>query len=178
MPSFSAPENHREYVESLARDMMGDLLRYFERRVIQQHEAQDLVSQTLLGLCSNPERVPADDTKARMWCFGIARNVLRNFYTHATRSRELRRRLSHPQFAAVDSAEQAVLLRGEMRTVAAALSALDPEVRECTLLMAADGLGPRQAARRLQINEATARLRFAAGLDQLRQHLAPGQPSD
>lgn len=53
--------------------MTDDLTRYFERRVIQTHEARDFVDQTLLALCSSrPERISTEPTKARMWCCGIA----------------------------------------------------------------------------------------------------------
>ena len=95
MQSFSAPKNRHDLVEKLARDTTSDLTRYFERRVVLAHEAQDLVGQTVLALCSNPERIPTDPTKARMWCFGIARNVLRTFYTRSARRRNLHDLLLH-----------------------------------------------------------------------------------
>lgn len=178
MQSFSAPKNRHDLVEKLARDTTSDLTRYFERRVVLAHEAQDLVGQTVLALCSNPERIPTDPTKARMWCFGIARNVLRTFYTRSARRRNLHDLLLHRarlSRSVAEDAESSVLARGESATIATALARLSPEVRELTLMVEVDGLSNRAAALLLDLDEKTARAKRELGLEKLRQPCASGR---
>jgi len=178
-----APEAHGNHVDKLARDVVSDLLRYFERRVIQRHEAHDLVSETLLGLYSKPERIPADATKARMWCFGIARNVLRNFYTRSTRSRALHECLAQRALVDIKSVEDSILAHETTSALATALSSLDFDERECLLLIAVDGLSVDEAAERLGVDEATASSWHSVTLERLRERLgaagvgATSQPS-
>jgi RNA polymerase sigma-70 factor (ECF subfamily) len=62
---------------SIATDAGPDLLRYFQRRVDQ--DAADLVAETMLTTWRRRRDLPSNAENARMWMFGIARNVLANY---------------------------------------------------------------------------------------------------
>lgn len=61
----------------IATDVGPDLLHYFQRRVDQ--DAADLVAETMLTTWRRRSDLPVDGENARMWMFGIARNVLANY---------------------------------------------------------------------------------------------------
>lgn len=63
-------------LESLIRTNARDVLRYFERRVVQPADAADCLSEVLLVLWRDRSRVPEDPLEARLWMFGIARTTL------------------------------------------------------------------------------------------------------
>ena len=62
---------------TIATDVGPNLLRYFQRRVDQ--DAADLVAETMLTTWRRRSDLPIDAENARMWMFGIARNVLANY---------------------------------------------------------------------------------------------------
>jgi RNA polymerase sigma-70 factor (ECF subfamily) len=70
------------------------------------------------------------------------------------------------------SAEETVLLRVEHGDLAAALTALSPQLRAVIQATALDGLTTREAAVLLGIPEGTAKSRLRQAKTQLREHLA------
>ena len=62
---------------AIATNVGPDLLRYFQRRVDQ--DAADLVAETMLTTWRRRRDLPMAGENARMWMFGIARNVLANY---------------------------------------------------------------------------------------------------
>nr|WP_157007265.1 sigma factor [Agromyces laixinhei] len=56
----------------------ADLLTYFGRRVDVVADAVDLLGETFLIATRRSRQLPSSDEQARMWLFGIARNVLAN----------------------------------------------------------------------------------------------------
>jgi RNA polymerase sigma-70 factor (ECF subfamily) len=79
------PEIH-DWLELVIQDNADDLLRYLTRRVNQREDAADLLGSVFLILWEKGARVPTTDEDARMWCFGIARNVLREHRRRAMKS--------------------------------------------------------------------------------------------
>src|SRR5690349_4778421 len=65
-----------ERVGRLCQDLAVDLLNYFARRVEQPADAADLLSETFVVLCRRASSIPSSDDEARLWAFGVARNVL------------------------------------------------------------------------------------------------------
>lgn len=61
---------------AVVADASPDLLAYFERRV--GADAADLLADTLMVAWRRNDHLPRDAEAARMWLFGVARNVLRN----------------------------------------------------------------------------------------------------
>lgn len=62
---------------TVATEVGPDLLRYFQRRV--DEDAADLVAETMLTAWRRRSDLPVNPENARMWMFGIARNVLLNY---------------------------------------------------------------------------------------------------
>lgn len=63
------------------------LLAYFVRRVAIREDAADLLAETLLIMWRRREGIPADETRARMWTYGVARKVLSG-HRRGTRRRD------------------------------------------------------------------------------------------
>ncbi|WDH79050.1 sigma-70 family RNA polymerase sigma factor [Microbacterium esteraromaticum] len=151
-----------------------DLLRYLLRRVDAPEDAADLLGRVLLALWEGGARVPTVDPDARMWCFGIARNILREHYRHSQKRlaladdlRDHLRDLAIPDNAA-DTAAEAQMRAHAVRT---AVLALDERYRELVMLVHWDGFSLAEAARLLALNESTARTRYARALRRLEESL-------
>ncbi|MFJ2502945.1 RNA polymerase sigma factor [Microbacterium sp. AGC62] len=163
-----------EWIEVVVKENADDILRYLRRRVNQPEDAADLLGRVLLALWENATRVPATDPESRMWCFGIARNVLREYYRHTAKRialaddlREHLRSAAQPDNAADAAAE--VRMRAEV--VRRAVMSLDARSRELVTLIHWDGFTIAEAARLLSMNESTARTRYGRALQRLQRGL-------
>lgn len=166
----SLPPEIHDWVELVIQDNADDLLRYLTRRVNQREDAADLLGNVLLILWEKGARVPTTDEGARMWCFGIARNVLREHRRKAVKSIDLanalRTHLSdmpEPDNAA-DAVAETALRASDVRSV---LMRLDERARELLMLIYWDDFSIADAARLLSINESTARTRHVRALRRL-----------
>lgn len=157
---MTRPDRLRTLVEQTA----PDLLAYFRRRVTPEHDAADLVGETLLTVWRRIADLPRDDEKARMWMFGVARNVLANHRRGRGRQLALAERL-----------------RGELAVVTASVDFSDvreavdslPEAqRELILLVHGDDFSIADAAKLTKTNASTARTRYATALATLRGALS------
>ena len=174
MNTSPARTDLHESIERIVEDNADDVLRYLRRRVNQPEDAADLLGRVLLALWEGGARVPQDRTEARMWCFGIARNVLREHYRHAVKqlalADELREHLR--ALTAQDNAvETAVEARMQAETVRGAVASLDQRSRELVMLVHWDGFSIAEAARLLTTNESTARTRYGRALRRLERKL-------
>ena len=169
------PQELRDWIEVVVDDNADAVLRYLRRRVAEPEEAADLLGHVLLALWQNGSRIPTGDTDARMWCFGIARNVLREHFRHTVKrvalADELRDHLRDTtvQENAADSAAEANMRASEVRK---AVASLDKRSRELVTLVHWDGFSIAEAARLLAINESTARTRYGRALQRLQTDLA------
>lgn len=133
--------NDAEAFEQLFRDTRTDLFAYLVRRSSSAEDAADVLAETYLIAWRKLDAIPKGD-RARMWLFGVARNLLLKGAD--------RRRSGH---ALVDR------LAGELRSAThsqaddepsnalrAALAALPERDREILTLTAWEGLSPRQIA--------------------------------
>lgn len=168
-----APEV-KEWVELVVAENADDLLRYLHRRVNAPEDAADLLGRVLLELWEGAARVPTVDPDARMWCFGIARNILREHYRHSKKrlalADDLRDYLRDSAIRdnAADTAAEAQIRARAVRT---AVLALDEKHRELVMLVHWDGFSLADAARLLALNESTARTRHARALRRLEKSL-------
>ncbi|WP_100811629.1 sigma factor [Microbacterium sp. BR1] len=127
------PQELRDWIEVVVDDNADDVLRYLRRRVAEPEEAADLLGHVLLALWQNGSRVPTSDTDARMWCFGIARNVLREHFRHTVKrlalADELRDQLRDTTLHgnAADTTAEASMRASEVRK---AVASLDRRSRE------------------------------------------------
>lgn len=170
-----------DWIEVVVEDNADDLLRYLRRRVNPPEDAADLLGRVLLTLWEGSARVPTSDIDARMWCFGIARNVLREHYRHTLKrlklADELREHLHG--FAVQDnSAETAAETRMRAQAVRRVVALLDKQSRELVTLVHWDGFSIAAAARILSVNESTARTRYSRALRRLEKDLEDDSAKD
>src|SRR5690606_17418179 len=73
-PSFEP--SSEPSLEAVLAEAAPALLGYFVRRVDIAEDAADLVNETMIAAWKASARAPADAQAARMWLFGVARNIL------------------------------------------------------------------------------------------------------
>lgn len=148
----------------------ADLLAYFEYRA-RGAEAADLLSETMATAWRRIDAMPDNTTQARMWLFGIARNVLVNAERAAQRRWKLADKLrAHLTTATPPDDDQRTI---EVRD---AVSRLTPELRELIGLIHWDGFNITDAAGIIGIPASTARTRYQTARQQLAQSLNSTDP--
>lgn len=148
-----------------------DLLAYFEYRA-RGAEAADLLSETMATAWRRVDAMPDDSTQARMWLFGIARNVLANAERAAQRRWKLADKLrAHLTTATPPDDDQRTI---EVRD---AVNRLTPELRELVGLIHWDGFSITDAAGIVGIPASTARTRYQNARQQLARSLTSVDPS-
>ncbi len=156
----------RSLLEIALADAAPALLGYFLRRVEPPEDAADLVSETMAAAWRASRRMPAEPEAARMWLFGVARNVLRNHERGARRRDALvdRLRLAIGAVAPPPDAEA-------LAEVRAAVAALPSELAELVRLVHWDGFTIEEAAAFLDLPASTARGRHQRAKLLLREAL-------
>lgn len=152
----------------------GDLLGYFERRVGVREDAADLLGDTMLQAWRRHESVPEDPVRQRMWLFTIAAHVLANHRRSHRRRGALTDRLRQhlgtaPVTEGPDEAEQHAVRDAVLR--------LGDTHRELVMLVHWDGFTVAEASELLGLNASTARSRYAAAREALREALAESSPA-
>lgn len=165
---ITRPDAARTRYVSLVTDLGPELLRYFERRVPQS--AEDLLSEVLIVGWRRHGSIPRSDEEARMWFYGVARNVLRSHVR--SRARQLRvldalRGVSRP-VVTHDAADQ-VALRD-------AVSRLPPDLREVVELAHWEDLSLTEIGQMLGVPASTIRGRYQRARERLAQGIAPPRP--
>ncbi|MBD7994649.1 sigma-70 family RNA polymerase sigma factor [Arthrobacter sp. Sa2CUA1] len=156
-------------IDELVRANADDLLRYFQRRLLNDGDAAEAYGELLLTAWKLRRRVPADPTQGRMWLFTTAHNVLRDSRRKlARRSAAVERLVKDMRLQNEPALEDTAL---EVRD---ALDRLPEEDAELVRLTYWDGLASHEAAAVLGINPSTARSRLARIKQQLRAAL--GEP--
>ncbi|MFI7585784.1 RNA polymerase sigma factor [Spongisporangium articulatum] len=148
------------------------LLRYALRRVPSPEDAADVVAEVFLTAWRRIGDVPPGN-EARLWLYGVARNVLANRARgEARRERladRLRQALEHRAASAAragDPAEAVGVL--EVRT---ALARLSDDDRELLTLSAWEELEPREIAAVLGLEPGVVRTRLSRARARLRAEL-------
>lgn len=150
----------------IVEDNSPDLLAYFLRRVAMPEDAADLLGEALLVIWRRASSIPTDDEEARMWMFGIARNLV-STHARTTRRRsalqdKLRSQLQGSE--AVDPSDDPLDVRGLL----VRLSEIDQEIIRLTYW---DGFTHKQAAQMLGMHEGTLRSRHHRARESLRRML-------
>lgn len=144
----------------------ADLLAYLRRRV-QPEDAADLLAETMVTAWRRVADLPADEERARMWLFGIARNTLLN---HA-RGQARRWRLADRVRDLLVRHAPAPAGPEEGAEVRDAIARLDPELAELVQLVHWDGFTLAEAAEITVIPASTARGRYQQARQKLRAAL-------
>lgn len=109
--------------------------------------------------------IPTDETRARMWLFGVARNVLSNHVRSQARRRRL---IEHAAEQGMLAASVNDTVSADVRNALRALTALDQEIVQ---LHHWDGFNLTEIATILGRRPATIRSRYARTREKLRQML-------
>lgn len=144
-------------VQSLAVDLAAEVLAYFVRRVDTREDAADMLSETLTVLVRRARHIPADDGEARLWTYGVARNVLSTHRRTIRRRSALLERLREELHVTAISAPP----NGPADLINAALQDLDPIDQEIIRLVHWEGFSQAEVATVLARPEGTVRSRYA-----------------
>ncbi|MHA6669926.1 RNA polymerase sigma factor [Homoserinimonas sp. A447] len=153
-------------LERAIEDAAPALLGYFVRRVDVVEDAADLVSETMISAWKASRRMPRDPQEARMWLFGVARNVLRHHVRSSSRRDALVARLGQAVSAAQPPDDDISL------DVRAAVEELPEPLAELIRLVHWDGFSLEDAAAHLRIPASTARGRHSRARQLLQESLA------
>lgn len=146
------------------------LFAYFARRVVSTDDAADLTGEVLLTMWRKIDAMPSEPVEARMWAFGIARNVLANHRRGMLRRKKLGDRLKGEASISGDS-------RPVRDDVWEALRALSETDREIIQLVHWDGFSLADAAKLLGKKPATVRSRYSRARAKLRAELTASAES-
>jgi RNA polymerase sigma-70 factor (ECF subfamily) len=148
----------------LYREQGRAILGYALRRVDEPEDAADVVAETFLVAWRRLGEVPVDDG-ARLWLYGVARNVIANLNRAERRRTRLGERLA-------ESLRTELATRrapsGEAAEALRAMAGLGDDDRELLLLVSWEGLAPGQAAKVLGTSALAARSRLHRARRRLR----------
>ncbi|GAA3933282.1 RNA polymerase sigma factor [Microbacterium soli] len=149
------------------RASSDDLLGYFLRR-LDYEDAADALAEVMTTAWRRVDALPKTPEEARMWLFGIARNVLLHADRGIIRRAKLAARLRDTLTArAAPAADAGVEIRD-------AIGRLDSDHAELIRLVHWDGFSIAEAAEILQIPSSTARGRYQKAKEILRASLSTG----
>jgi RNA polymerase sigma-70 factor, ECF subfamily len=150
------------------------LLAYFTRRLEHAEDAADLLSDTLIVAWRKSRQLPSDPTRARMWLYGVARNVLATHRRGSTRRNALAARL-RDELAHRANDDTDHRNRDTVRSAVAQLNATDQEI---VGLVYWEGFSLEQVARIMSMRPATVRSRHARARTRLRELLLRGSDDE
>ncbi|MBX3094570.1 MAG: RNA polymerase sigma factor [Cryobacterium sp.] len=157
----------RSSLEPVLSEAAPALLGYFVRRVAVAEDAADLVNETMIAAWRSEKSAPGDPHAARLWLFGVARNIL----LHHDRSQ--RRRDALVRRLALAITEAKVSDHDTALDVRDAVAALPDDLGELIRLVHWDGFSLNDAAEHLNIPASTIRGRHARAKQLLRERLQP-----
>ena len=160
--------------ECIFRGTRTDLLAYLARRAGNPEEAADLLAETYLVAWRRLDAIPPGD-QARLWLFGVARNLLKKGASRRRTTDELVRRLAIELGAAQQSREATSDRRGDL--VLRALAQLEDRDREILALSAWEDLAPREIAVVIGVPANLVRVRLHRARAKLRRRLRPDGPT-
>lgn len=153
-------------VGSIVEANAPDLLAFFLRRVETPEDAADLLGDALLVIWRRADSVPPDGLEARMWMFGVARNLVANHGRTTHRRSALQDKLRSQLRGREASAPREDHL--DVRAFLSRLSEVDQEIIRLTYW---DGFTQKQAAQILEMPEGTLRSRHHRARESLRRML-------
>ncbi len=148
--------------EDCARALTPALMAYFIRRVDPVDDAADCVSETLMVLWRQRDRLPANVDEQRAWSFGVAKRVLANYRRGKVRRVALSEKL---RACLVQEPGPGHPLDAEVH---AALATLRPKDRELVMLIMWDGFGVAEAGALLGLSATAVRTRYSRARKHLR----------
>jgi len=157
--------------EALFRANSRAILGYGLRRCPREEDAADVLAEVMLVAWRRWSDVPTDET-ARLWLYGVARNVVANRSRTETRQVRVADRLRGQISAQIS--EDPFERRDSSEAVRAALTLLSEQDREVLLLSAWEELEPTEIASVLDLTPVAVRSRLHRARKRLREQLDPG----
>ncbi len=164
------PSSQEARIAALYSEHGRRLLAYALRRASGPEDAADVVAETFLTACRRAEDVPAGE-EARLWLYGVARNVLLN----QRRGERRRARLGDRLRAELATATFPAPASETEMAVKRVLGEMEPVDREVLTLAGWEGLDPAQIARVLDLPAVTVRGRLHRARRRLRRALIEAQ---
>lgn len=166
-------EHPRETFEQLFRDTRTDLLAYILRRSRNAEDAADVLAETYLIAWQKLDRIPKGE-RARLWLFGVARNLLMKGASRNRSGNALVETLAN-ELRSADPVHSP--LEDERRdALRAVLSALSVRDREILTMTAWEGLTPKQIAAVMGTSANIVRVRLHRARTRLKRQLDPERP--
>ncbi|MDG4789800.1 sigma-70 family RNA polymerase sigma factor [Micromonospora sp. WMMD1102] len=151
-PPEDDPHDATARFETLYRACYQDLLTFALRRCDRPEAAADVVADTFLVAWRRIDEIPAE--RARLWLFGVARNVLANHHRSVRRRADLAARLRQ-ELAAAEVVQPEV-----PDDIGRAFRSLSEADRELLRLVAWEGLAADELAVVLDCSTNAARIRL------------------
>jgi RNA polymerase sigma factor (sigma-70 family) len=175
----------RELLAALAEDAgafevfyrrhVDRIIRFAARRCTNPEEVADIVASTFVVVLTSSRTYQPDRGEPAAWLYGIAARLIANGRRRSGRERAAMARLSGYRLVEPDDLErleERLDARSESRAMLRALPRLTAQHREALLLVGADGLSPKDAARVLGIRPAAFRMRLTTARRALRVAIA------
>lgn len=153
---------------ALDRDA-ADILRYLERR-LGTEDAADALAEVMLAAWRRADAVPANPEQARMWLFGVARNIVAN----TARGEQRRWNLTDRLRGTLADAQAGGRPADEGLEVREAIARLSPDQAELVRLIHWEGFTVAAAGAILGIPASTARTRYQRARADLKEALSTG----
>jgi RNA polymerase sigma-70 factor (ECF subfamily) len=157
--------------EELYRSTSKDLLTFLTRRTSTAEDATDLLAEVYLVAWRRLDKIPAGD-EARLWLFGVARNLLmknsQRHHSHEALVHGLTNELARLAAYQPETADDGLTER-----IDACLRKLPVKQREVLLLTAWEGLRPREIAKVTGSTANVVRVRLHHARQQLARELRP-----
>ncbi|HEX9645136.1 MAG TPA: sigma-70 family RNA polymerase sigma factor [Acidimicrobiia bacterium] len=145
-------------------------------------DANEAVSEIFLVAWRRAERVPSGD-ETRLWLYGVARNVVRNWQRSGRRHLRLVARAGSVAEPGQAGPEVQVLSCEEQQLVIDAIATLSNNNQEVIRLKIWEGLSNTEVGRVLGMTDRAVEARYTRAIKTLRKHLkggsaaAPNSPS-
>lgn len=158
-------------VDGFVRRHEGDLLRFFQGRVPQPSDADDLVQESYIRLLRYRSALPEPSLKLLL--FRIARNLLNDFwrYNHRHRIEESTDPAELVMESTAPSQERLVEIGQDLRRLERFLMSLPLRCREVFVLSRVRGMSNQEVARHLGISEKMVEKHISRALTACRQQL-------
>jgi RNA polymerase sigma-70 factor, ECF subfamily len=152
----------------------SELLGFFARRALDPEAAVDLLAETFASAFENRRQFRGDDLPAaRAWLFGVAHNLLLEFFRHGRVERRAvsrlgveSRALRDEEYDRIEDLAASEVLR---RRVGERLDELGEEQREVLRLRVVEGRPYCEVAQELGVSAQAARARASRALRALRE---------